>query len=239
MLSSYLVARLSAPDISTVLILHYRSNAETASAATHPYQPSASLKFVGNTRISKFGNKKMPPYQGFIPVLYQPLMTRRCQYVKWLRVARSRDTCPLLRHRVDAGNVAFDGLMATRETHAVPPGSLVVMVSMEGIVMLDYTQASVVLNELREICDTTVIQVHPDEAFEICMRALVGDFAETLFLPNSTKRAFTDSVKLLQPQLRTRTYTQTGQSTLRATQVRAALSHAYAVTYQNRITDKP
>ena len=46
-------------------------------------------------------------------------------------------------------------------------------------------------------------------------------------------------VKLPQPQLRTRTYTQTGQSTLRATQVRAALSHAYAVTYQNRITDKP
>jgi hypothetical protein len=46
-------------------------------------------------------------------------------------------------------------------------------------------------------------------------------------------------VKLPQPQLRTRKYTQTGQSTLRATQVRAALSHAYAVTYQNRITDKP
>jgi hypothetical protein len=46
-------------------------------------------------------------------------------------------------------------------------------------------------------------------------------------------------VKLPQPQLRTRTYTQTGQSALRATQVRAALSHAYAVTYQNRITDKP
>jgi hypothetical protein len=38
---------------------------------------------------------------------------------------------------------------------------------------------------------------------------------------------------------RARTYTQTCQSTLRATQVRAALSHAYAVTYQNRITDKP
>jgi hypothetical protein len=46
-------------------------------------------------------------------------------------------------------------------------------------------------------------------------------------------------VKLPQPQLRARTYTQTGQSTLRATQVRAALSHAYAVTCQNRITDKP
>jgi hypothetical protein len=46
-------------------------------------------------------------------------------------------------------------------------------------------------------------------------------------------------VKLPQPQLRTRTYTQTGQSSLRATQVRAALSHAYAVTYQNRMTDKP
>jgi hypothetical protein len=46
-------------------------------------------------------------------------------------------------------------------------------------------------------------------------------------------------VKLPQPQPRARTYTQTCQSTLRATQVRAALSHAYAVTYQNRITDKP
>jgi hypothetical protein len=46
-------------------------------------------------------------------------------------------------------------------------------------------------------------------------------------------------VKLPQPQLRTRTYTQTGQSTLRATQVRASLSHAYAVTYQNNIKDKP
>jgi hypothetical protein len=46
-------------------------------------------------------------------------------------------------------------------------------------------------------------------------------------------------VKLPQPQLRARTYTQKGQSALRATQVRAALSHAYAVTYQNRITDKP
>jgi hypothetical protein len=46
-------------------------------------------------------------------------------------------------------------------------------------------------------------------------------------------------VKLPQPQLRARTYTQTGQSALRATQVRAALSYAYAVTYQNRITDKP
>jgi hypothetical protein len=48
-----------------------------------------------------------------------------------------------------------------------------------------------------------------------------------------------ECVKLPQPQLRTRTYTQTGQSTLRATQVRAARSNAYAVTYQNRITDKP
>jgi hypothetical protein len=46
-------------------------------------------------------------------------------------------------------------------------------------------------------------------------------------------------VKLPQPQLHTRKYTQTGKSTLRATQVRAALSHAYAVTYQNRIMDRP
>jgi hypothetical protein len=51
--------------------------------------------------------------------------------------------------------------------------------------------------------------------------------------------AHREFVKLPQPQFRTRTYTQTGQSTLRATRVRAALSHAYAVTYQNRITDKP
>jgi hypothetical protein len=48
-----------------------------------------------------------------------------------------------------------------------------------------------------------------------------------------------EDVKLPQPQPRTRTYIQTCQSTLRATQVIAALSHAYAVTYQNRITDKP
>jgi hypothetical protein len=44
-------------------------------------------------------------------------------------------------------------------------------------------------------------------------------------------------MKLPQPQPRTRTDTQTGQRALRATQVRAALSHAYASTYQNRITD--
>jgi hypothetical protein len=58
-------------------------------------------------------------------------------------------------------------------------------------------------------------------------------------LQDQDLRHFHALVKLPQPQLRTRTYTQTGQSTLRATHVRAALSHAYAVTYQNRITDKP
>jgi hypothetical protein len=58
-----------------------------------------------------------------------------------------------------------------------------------------------------------------------------------LFVRKNQDSAFI--VKLPQPQLRTRTYTQTGQSTLRATQVRAALSHAYGVTYQNRIRDKP
>jgi hypothetical protein len=58
--------------------------------------------------------------------------------------------------------------------------------------------------------------------------------------PDATIRYHaSDIVKLPQPQLRTRTYTQTCQSNLRATQVRAALSHAFAVTYQNRITDKP
>jgi hypothetical protein len=44
-------------------------------------------------------------------------------------------------------------------------------------------------------------------------------------------------VKLLQSQPRTRTDTQTGQSALRATQARGALSHTYANTYQNSITD--
>jgi hypothetical protein len=42
-------------------------------------------------------------------------------------------------------------------------------------------------------------------------------------------------VKLPQPQ--PCTYTQTGQRALRATQVRAALSHGYATAYQNRIMD--
>jgi hypothetical protein len=44
-------------------------------------------------------------------------------------------------------------------------------------------------------------------------------------------------VKLLHPRPRTRIDTQTGQHALRATRVRAALAHAYATTYQNRITD--
>jgi hypothetical protein len=46
-------------------------------------------------------------------------------------------------------------------------------------------------------------------------------------------------IKLPQPQLHTRmhTYTQTGQRALKATQARAALPHAYATTYQNRITE--
>jgi hypothetical protein len=41
-------------------------------------------------------------------------------------------------------------------------------------------------------------------------------------------------VKLPQPQLRKPTYTQTFQRTLRATQVRCALTRAYAVILQNR-----
>jgi hypothetical protein len=44
-------------------------------------------------------------------------------------------------------------------------------------------------------------------------------------------------VKLPHPQTCTNTDIQTCQSTLRATQVRSALSHVYAVTYQNSITD--
>jgi hypothetical protein len=46
-----------------------------------------------------------------------------------------------------------------------------------------------------------------------------------------------ECVKLPCPQPRTRTDTQTVQRALRATQVRAALSHVCATTYQNRITD--
>jgi hypothetical protein len=52
--------------------------------------------------------------------------------------------------------------------------------------VLDYKRASVVLKELCEICDPTVIQFHPDETFNICVRALVNDFADNLRLTNST-----------------------------------------------------
>jgi hypothetical protein len=44
-------------------------------------------------------------------------------------------------------------------------------------------------------------------------------------------------IKIPQPHPRTHTDTQACQRTLRATQVRGALSHAYATTYQNMITD--
>jgi hypothetical protein len=101
-------------------------------------------------------------------------------------VAR-RDMCPLPLRRIDVGNAAFDGLMESRKSRAVPLVAVVVMVSMEAITMLDYKRAIIVLKELWDICDPSVIQSHPDEAFEICLRALVKDFAETLLLPNSTK----------------------------------------------------
>jgi hypothetical protein len=65
------------------------------------------------------------------------------------------------------------------------------------------------------------------------------DMRQFILHQANSLNALRGCVKLPQPQPRTRTYTQTGQGTLRATQVRAALSHAYAVTYQNRITDKP
>jgi hypothetical protein len=45
------------------------------------------------------------------------------------------------------------------------------------------------------------------------------------------------AVRLPHPQPRTRTDIHTVQRALKATQVRAALSHAYATTYHNRITD--
>jgi succinate dehydrogenase hydrophobic anchor subunit len=49
------------------------------------------------------------------------------------------------------------------------------------------------------------------------------------------QESMTTIVKLPQHQPRTRTDIQTCQRTLRATQVRVALSYTYAVTYQNRI----
>jgi hypothetical protein len=53
-----------------------------------------------------------------------------------------------------------------------------------------------VLKELWDICDPSVIQSHPDEAFKICLRALVKDFAETLLLPNSTKTEFRMAIRV-------------------------------------------
>jgi hypothetical protein len=79
-----------------------------------------------------------------------------------------------------------------------------------------------------------ILILHQDSSLQVLQGCV-----KLLPLTQAHLRLRTYSVKLPQPQLRTRTYTQTGQSTLRATQVRAALSHAYAVTYQNRITDKP
>jgi hypothetical protein len=81
------------------------------------------------------------------------------------------------------------------------------------------SQAEITLNLLR------TSRLHPQLSAAAHYHGLV-DYNKTAF------------VKLPQPQVRARTYTQTGQSALRATQVRAALSHAYAVPYQNRITDK-
>jgi hypothetical protein len=63
---------------------------------------------------------------------------------------------PLPLRRIDVGNSAFDGFMDSRRTRAVPPGAVVVMVSMEAIMMLDYKISSVVLKELWDICDPTV-----------------------------------------------------------------------------------
>jgi hypothetical protein len=104
--------------------------------------------------------------------------------------------CPMPLRHIDVGNAAFDGLMETRKSRAVPPGAVVVMVSMEAIMMLDYKRASVVLKELWDICDPSVIQSHPDEAFKICLRALVKEFAETLLLPNSTKTEFRMAIRV-------------------------------------------
>jgi hypothetical protein len=77
----------------------------------------------------------------------------------------------------------------------------------------------------------------------------IGTQAKTILgtiIPNIIQRNITKiclknvlrgCAKLLQPQPPTRTDTQTVQRTLRATHARAALSHAYDTTYQNRITD--
>jgi hypothetical protein len=98
--------------------------------------------------------------------------------------------------------------------------------------------------------DKTVTSHAPfSSCFSVLSRRCVLKLCSVLWMPqlkssrlNSTRFNSTQHdiiVKLPQPQPRARTYTQTCQSTLRATQVRPALSHAYAVTYQNRITDKP
>jgi hypothetical protein len=105
-------------------------------------------------------------------------------------VARGRNMCPLPLRGGEVGNAAFDGLVASRTAPEVPRGAVVVMVSMGDIVVFGCKRASVVLKELWEICDPTVVQLHPEEVFEICVRALVKDFAETFLLPNSTKTEF-------------------------------------------------
>jgi hypothetical protein len=73
---------------------------------------------------------------------------------------------------------------------------------------------------------------HPSAQHHKDMRPLVLHQANRL-------NVLRGCIKLPQPQPRTRTDTdtQTGQRALRATQVRAALYHAYATTYHNRITD--
>jgi hypothetical protein len=132
----------------------------------------------------------MPHYQDLVSLSYKPLTTRRRQYAEWHLVAHGRGMCPLTPHHIDVGNVAFTGLMESINNHAVTHGEVVVMVYMEAIMMLEYTRASVALKELWDISDPIVIQLHPAGAFEICLRALVKDFAENLLLPNLTKTEF-------------------------------------------------
>jgi hypothetical protein len=86
----------------------------------------------------------MSPYQDLVPLSYQSLTTRRRQYVEWILVDH-RDMCMLPLNRIDVGNALFDRLMKSTNSRTLPPGAVVVMVSIEAIVVLDYKIASVVL----------------------------------------------------------------------------------------------
>jgi hypothetical protein len=70
----------------------------------------------------------------------------------------------------------------------------------------------------------------------IIQRSITKIFAHSSYII-VTAYMFCEGVLNSRSPSRARARAQTFQRTLRATQVRAALSYAYAVTYQNRITD--